>query len=83
MLERLQARFVLATQAFLDFDTPTANFTINSLAEPSLVAGSMPQYRQISMVVDNSIETTGLHPQGTSLGTTSQSMALPAAPPRR
>ncbi len=78
MLERLQARLVLATQAFLDFDTPTANFTINSLAEPSLIAGSMPQYRQISMVVDNSIETTGLHPQGTSLGTTSQSMALPA-----
>ncbi|MCC6511782.1 MAG: hypothetical protein IT423_21960 [Pirellulaceae bacterium] len=76
-MEPLQARAVLAAQAFLNFDSPISELAINTFLDSSLVTGSEPQYRQISMVVDNSIMTTGLHPQGTSLGTTSQSMVLP------
>ncbi len=73
--EALARRIVFAVQDFLTFDSPIANLAINALPESGLSISS--QYRQMSIVADNVIQTIGLHPSGSSLVQKSQSLELP------
>lgn len=67
----------MAAHQFVPLEFPASHFVTNQLEQAQLSVQSLP-YRQVSTVDQNSIKTIGLHPQGHRLGTSSQTMQLPA-----
>lgn len=75
-IERLSSRLAFAAVDFLVLDDPVSELTSNFSANDTL-SGSQAAFREMSIVLDNRIESIALHPQANLLQTTSQSLALP------
>ncbi len=76
-VETLSPRVVLDAQSILEFENQISDFVINSRTQVDVTQPSEAYFRKVSWIVDNLIQTAGLHPDGSKIRDSLQSIAMP------
>ncbi len=76
-IETLSPRVVLDAESVLEFENQISDFVINSRAQVDVTQPSEAYFRKVSWIVDNLIQTAGLHPDGSKIMDSLQSTAMP------